>query len=146
MQDDLVNAVARLDIGTGISNVLVIDDDPDDARLVEKMLSNNGKFNITIADGGVKGLTQMQTNPPDAVILDLFMPDMDGFAVLSAMNQSEKLASIPVLVLTGADLTPAHHQQMAQFGRDLLTKSTLREIDLINTLQNSLRRIRGIKN
>lgn len=145
LQDDLVNAVARLDFGNEISNILVIDDDPEDARLVEKMLSNSGKFNITIAEGGQKGLTQMQAHPPHAVILDLFMPDMDGFTVLAAMNQSEELSSIPVLVLTGADLTPAHHQQMAEFGRSLLTKGTLRENELITSLQNSLRRIRGIK-
>ena len=125
--------------------ILVIDDDPEDARLVEKMLSNTGKFVVTIAEGGQKGLSQMTDNPPQAVILDLFMPDMDGFAVLSAMQQSEKLSSIPVLILTGADLTPAHHQQMAQFGRELLTKGTLRDIELINSLQASLRRIRGIK-
>jgi signal transduction histidine kinase/CheY-like chemotaxis protein len=145
LQDDLVAAISRLDDGTGISNVLIIDDDPDDARLVEKMLQNSGKFNVTIAEGGQKGLTQMLANPPDAVVLDLFMPDLDGFAVLSAMHQSERLSTIPVLVLTGADLTPAHHQQMAEFGRELLTKSALRENELINTLQNSLRRIRGIK-
>lgn len=145
MQDDLVGAIARLDIGNEITYVLVIDDDPEDARLVEKMLSNTGKFVVTIAEGGQKGLSQMTDNPPQAVILDLFMPDMDGFAVLSAMQQSEKLSSIPVLILTGADLTPAHHQQMAQFGRELLTKGTLRDIELINSLQASLRRIRGIK-
>jgi CheY-like chemotaxis protein len=145
LQDDLVNAITRLDIGNVISNVLVIDDDLADARLVEKMLSNTGRFSVTMAEGGQKGLAQMLANPPQAVILDLFMPEMDGFAVLSAMQQSQKLSSIPVLILTGADLTPAHHQQMAEFGRELLTKGTLRENDLINSLQTSLRRIRGIK-
>lgn len=145
LQDDLASAIARLDNGTGVSNVLIIDDDPADARLVEKMLAESGKYHITIAEGGKNGYEILQANPPDVVILDLFMPEMDGFSILSAMRQSERLTSIPVLVLTGADLTPEHHQQMTEFGQHLLTKGSLRENELITTLQSTLRRLRGIK-
>lgn len=142
LQDDLVNAINRMDNGNSISNVLVIDDDPEDARLVEKMLADSGKYNVTIAEGGEYGLALMQEKIPHAIILDLFMPGLDGFAVLSAMQKSPALASIPVIILTGADLTPAQHQQMAEYGRELLTKGTLRESELFSSLQNSLRRIR----
>jgi CheY-like chemotaxis protein/anti-sigma regulatory factor (Ser/Thr protein kinase) len=142
LQEELTNTVNHLNKDGQIHNILVIDDDPGDLRLVQKMLESNGKFQITLANGGRIGWEELIKNRPDAVILDLFMPDLDGFTLLGNMRSNQKFADLPVIVLTGADLTAEQHTQMAQLGQQMLTKGLLRERELLNTLDNALKKIR----
>ena len=79
---------------------------------------------------------------PDAVILDLFMPDMDGFTVLGNLRSSPDFADLPVIVLTGADLSPEQQMKMTQLGQHILTKGMLKDHDLLTTLEMSLRKLK----
>jgi CheY-like chemotaxis protein len=142
LQEELLNTINRLNPDGAISNILVIDDDPADLRLVEKMLQEAGKFNIILAEGGKKGLDAIQVKLPDAIILDLFMPDLDGFTLLANLRSSAVTSTIPVIVLTGADLTTEQHARLDDYGQQLLEKSSLKEKDLLNTLQTTLRSIK----
>ncbi len=141
MEDDLLNAINRLNADGSIRNVLVIDDDPVDLRLIEKMLSRSGHYKAILAEGGRQGWEILSTEPPQAVILDLFMPEMDGFTILEKLRTTPALSDIPVLVVSGADLTPQQRQQLADFGRQVLAKSTLREEELLSMLDRALRRL-----
>ncbi len=67
---------------------------------------------------------------------------MDGFAVLENLRSSATLNDLPVIVLTGADLSPEQYAQMRQMGQQLLTKGLLREKELLVTIQTALRKIR----
>ncbi len=140
MQDDLINAIARLNRDGKINEILVIDDDPADLRLVQKMVEDSQKFRTRLAQGGKQGWESIQQQPPDAIILDLFMPGMNGFELLASLRADEKLRDIPVIVLTGADLTPDQHKQLSDFGQSLLTKGYLRENDLLIMLENALKK------
>ncbi len=140
-EDDLLTAINRLNADGSIRNVLVIDDDPVDLRLIEKMLSKGGHYKVMLAEGGLQGWEILSTEPPHAVILDLFMPEMDGFAILEKMRATPELSDIPVLVVSGADLTPEQRQQLADFGKQLLTKSMLKEEQLLAMLDRALRRL-----
>jgi signal transduction histidine kinase/CheY-like chemotaxis protein len=142
LQEDLINTINRVNKNGQIHQILVIDDDPKDARLVQKMLEDSGKFQVVVADGGKNGWDAMVSKRPDIVILDLFMPDMDGFTVLGNMRSSPQLMDLPVIVLTGADLTVEQHAQMVKLGQHYLTKGLLRERELLNTLDVALRKIR----
>ena len=86
--------------------ILVVDDEPGvldvNARLVQSALPG---CRLMTAGNGRAALATMQHEPPDLVLLDLMMPEMDGFAVLAAMRNSETTRDIPVLVLTGQSLT-----------------------------------------
>ncbi len=62
----------------------------------------------------------MEGNPPQAVILDLFMPEMDGFKILEKMSASKWLRDMPVIVVSGGDLTPNQRQQLGDYGRQLI--------------------------
>ena len=70
------------------------------------------------------------------------MPEMDGFTILEKLRQDKKLRNIPVIVITGADLTIDQQQQLNDLGKRLLQKSSLKEIELIETIENALQRVR----
>lgn len=67
--------------------------------LIRLILGRRG-FDVSGADGGVEGLEAVLANPPDLVLLDLMMPDMDGWEVYQQMKAHEKTRDIPVIVIT----------------------------------------------
>jgi signal transduction histidine kinase/CheY-like chemotaxis protein len=142
LQDDLINALNRLDNGGQVSEVLVVDDDPMDLRMVKKMLETNNQFQVTLAQGGDQAWTMISNHKPHAIILDLFMPGMDGFTLLEKIHSEPDLRELPVIVLTGADLTPEQHQQLIDFGQQYFTKSMINEKDLLNYLDMALKRLK----
>jgi two-component system alkaline phosphatase synthesis response regulator PhoP len=79
--------------------VLVVDDEPDFAAIVQTNLEKEG-FEVEVAYNGVEGLEKVYSNPPDAIVLDIMMPEMDGYAVCKALKSDEKCAAIPVILLT----------------------------------------------
>jgi CheY-like chemotaxis protein len=120
---------------------LVIDDDPNDLRLIEKILTEHSKYKTILAEGGRKGWEIINTNPPDAIILDIFMPDMDGFTILEKLREEPALRDIPVLVVSGGGLTNEQQKQLADYGQRLIAKGSLKENDLIASIENALKRI-----
>jgi len=142
LEDDLVNALDRLNSDGSIREVLVIDDEPNDLRLIGKMLTDDGRYKAILAEGGKIGWDIISSgNPPHAVILDLFMPDMDGFKILESMRVDEKLRDVPVIVVSGAELTLEQKEQLNEFGQRLLTKGSFSEEELLTSLQRSLDRV-----
>jgi len=146
LQDELLNALDHLNGDGSIREVLVIDDDPGDLRLIEKILKDQGRYKPMLADSGPKGWELIVSESPHAVILDLFMPDMDGFTILEKMREDPKLRGIPVVVVSGADLTAGQHEQLKQFGQRLLTKGALNESELLDTLEQALKRVERNRN
>ena len=141
-EDDLLAALDRLNGDGSIREVLVIDDDPNDLRLLGKMLSEQGKYKAILAEGGPAGWNSIKLKTPHAVVLDLFMPEMDGFTILENLRNDKKLRNIPVIVITGADLTSEQQKQLDDLGQRLLQKSMLKEQDLICTIENALQRVK----
>lgn len=87
--------------GEDDASVLVVDDDAMNLQIAEKMLS--GGFRVHSADSGKKALEFLKTNVPDLVLLDIHMPDMNGFEVLAQMRADRVLGEIPVIFLTADD-------------------------------------------
>jgi len=81
------------------ANILVIEDDYLVARTIERSLHGD-EFHVTLTSRGEKGVFIARQNPPDLVILDIIMPDMDGYQVCRAMRSDPKLADVPILFLT----------------------------------------------
>jgi urea ABC transporter urea binding protein len=84
------------------ATVLVIDDDPDSRDLISRCLSKEG-FRVLSSASGEAGLELAKESRPDAITLDVMMPSMDGWAVLSALKADPDLANIPVIMLTFLD-------------------------------------------
>ncbi|MFZ5879661.1 MAG: GAF domain-containing protein [Chloroflexota bacterium] len=143
LEEDLVHALDRLNQDGSIREVLVIDDNPNDLKLIGKMLVDNGRYQPLLAEGGEKGWEMLLSHPPQAVILDLFMPSMDGFKILENMRLNRSLNEIPVIVVSGGDLNPEQRRQIEEYGRQLLSKSSLSEQELIANLEQALKRAKA---
>jgi PAS domain S-box-containing protein len=84
------------------SPVLVIDDDPEARELVARTLSRE-QLRVITAASGAEGLAMARETRPAAITLDVMMPDMDGWAVLSALKADPELQQVPVIMLTMVD-------------------------------------------
>jgi len=80
--------------------ILVVEDDPDQLEVVRFTLKNAG-FAVGTATNGIEALKKAQTVSPDLIVLDVMMPELDGFAVCETLRGNPTTASIPVLMLTG---------------------------------------------
>ena len=80
--------------------VLVIDDENDILLIIKSALHEEG-YDVTTANNGYDGLALAEDASPDLIILDIMMPEMDGFEVLQQLKENEKTAQIPVVILTG---------------------------------------------
>jgi CheY-like chemotaxis protein len=143
LEADFLHALKRLNKHGTIHNVLVIDDDPNDLRLIEKFLGGQAEYKPMVAEGGRKGWEAIHASPPDAIILDIFMPDMDGFTILEKLRGDPALRDIPVLVVSGGGLTNEQHQQLRDLGRRLITHGSVKEGDLFAGIEYALSRIKA---
>jgi CheY-like chemotaxis protein len=84
--------------------VLAVDDDAVSRRLVTAALEEGG-FEVIEATGGRDGIERARAAPVDLIVCDLMMPDVDGFAVVAALQADARTAAIPVLICTAHDLT-----------------------------------------
>lgn len=111
----LLREIQRLN---SIHDVLVVDDDRGFGQLIERILETTGRpFNVRRAYDGEDGLAAMRTRRPDLVLLDLIMPNADGFQVLEEMQQDPELADVPVVLLT---VTSYAEDTLAQHGSRLV--------------------------
>lgn len=79
--------------------IILVDDEPDFCSIVQGQLEKEG-FEVELAYNGVEGLEKIRANPPDAIILDVMMPEKDGYEVCNELKGDDKLADIPVILLT----------------------------------------------
>ncbi len=79
--------------------ILVVDDEPDFAAIVQKNLKKEG-FDVEVAYDGVQALEKVKANPPDAIVLDVMMPEKDGYEVCRELKSSDAYRNIPIVMLT----------------------------------------------
>jgi signal transduction histidine kinase/DNA-binding response OmpR family regulator len=144
LQDDLIKALDRLSQRGAIKSILVIDDDADEQRLLNKIIQGSDHYQVSEALRGEQAWEMMAQAVPDLVILDLFMPGMDGFTLLGKMQSSPTLKDVPVLVITGADLTEKQRSALTDYGQQALVKGSMSEQQLLDTIQSTLNRLQRI--
>ncbi len=84
---------------TDKKRILVVDDEPDFCSIVQGQLEKEG-FDVELAYNGVEGMEKVQANPPDAIVLDVMMPEKDGYEMCKELKADSNLCGIPVLLLT----------------------------------------------
>ncbi len=121
--EDLVGRVLDAERESNRDRILIIDDQAESRRLLTEMLDEQGHYRVFSADNGSEGVALVARRRPDLVILDLRMPEMDGFAVLDELRSNPETAPIPVLVVT-ADALDADEQAQLD-GISVLHKTDL---------------------
>ena len=79
--------------------ILVVDDEPDFASLVQGNLEKEG-FEVDVAYNGVEGIEKVHAAAPDAIVLDVMMPEKDGYRVCAELKSDARYADIPIILLT----------------------------------------------
>jgi DNA-binding response OmpR family regulator len=103
--EELLERVNRLITSAGMAlkkektTVLVADDDPDFVAATKKILQANG-YRVLVAENGEECITMAKTHLPDMIILDIILPDKDGYTVCYELKDSDRTRSIPILMLT----------------------------------------------
>ncbi len=94
-------AVLQAEEESSMERILIIDDQPESVRLLTAALNASGTYRVFSAENGREGISMVARRRPDLIVLDLRMPEMDGFAVLQELRGNPETSSIPVMVVTG---------------------------------------------
>ncbi len=95
------------EIALAVDRILVVDDLPDNCLLLQTILESEG-YEVEVANNGRVALESIASHPPNLVLLDIMMPEMNGFEVTRRLRQNSSLPFIPILLVTGySEPTPA---------------------------------------
>jgi CheY-like chemotaxis protein len=103
------------------TRILIVDDDPSNVELVAEILATAGYRTVT-AGSGPEALRRARPEPPDLIVLDLRMPDMDGFEVCRHLKADARTAAVPILLVTGRAEPEDKERGVAAGGDDYVTK------------------------
>lgn len=117
--DELIHA---LDLACGTPSIVVVEDDPDLARVMITALESHG-IRTFHALKGSDAVQLCRQHEPTLIVLDLILPDMDGFAVVGALRESATLRRIPLLVYSALDVGSADQSRLRLGPTEFLTKS-----------------------
>jgi threonine synthase len=119
--------------------IVVIEDNPQDLRLARRLLESAGHYRVIEASSGRAGLKAAYEYHPELIVLDLMLPEMDGFTVLEALQHDPKLRDIPVVVLSAKELTAQEKVTMGPYISSVITKSSLDRGQFLYTINNILK-------
>ncbi len=123
-------------VKTKDKHLLLIDDDHEYRGILRGVLGQAG-FSVEEADSGKEAMERLRNARPALILLDLRMPDMDGFELLRHLREVDEWKAIPVIILTGADLTP---QQVLEMNRQMI--DYVRKSDLtVESITQSIKRV-----
>jgi threonine synthase len=134
--EGLLASLENLDVRT--RRIAIIEDSADSARLLRRVLQAQGEFQIDEAHNGREGLEMVRRNVPDLILLDLMMPEFDGFGVIDALKADEQLRDIPVIVVTAQDLTLVERRRLEGQAHRLLQKGTFLSTDILEDIDQIL--------
>ncbi|HKJ84093.1 MAG TPA: response regulator [Mariprofundaceae bacterium] len=120
---------------SGPVHLLAMDDDPKILDLYAGSLPSE-QYRVHTAASGSEGLSMAEAVEPDVILLDLMMPEMDGFAVVEALKQHPKLRETPVIVVTAKELSVAERMQLTGHVEELISKSSFTRDQLMRQIQH----------
>jgi len=136
-EEGLLTSLDKLD--TRVQSVAIVEDDPDARRLLRRVLQARGNYQIFEATGGCEGIDIIREQRPDLVLLDLMMPDVDGFEVLEAIKKDETLADTRIIVITAKTLTAGERRRLSGQIEALLQKGSFLDDDLLEEILTTLK-------
>lgn len=110
-----------------IPTVLIVDDDPTTVELLTDVAEVEG-FQVLQGHGGQEGINLARERLPNLIILDLMMPEVNGFDVVRELQEHEGTREIPILIFTAKDLTEGDRQELNRYVRKIVSKSSKEEL------------------
>ncbi|MDM8535338.1 response regulator [Desulfobacterales bacterium HSG17] len=140
----LLSEISKLASVRQVKQILAVDDDPIVLRQLEDLLGGKG-YQVETASSGREGIAKAVANPPDVMVLDLMMPEMDGFSVLDRIRKEPAISDLPVIILTAKDINPDDRTRLKDAVHRVVSKTTMDSKDLLNKLQKALSAIHSPK-
>jgi CheY-like chemotaxis protein/nitrogen-specific signal transduction histidine kinase len=138
---ELVKRLATFDfknkVGGRSTAILVIDDQAGNREWLKHVLEPAG-FKVILANGGRRGIELARARKPDLVMLDLVMPDIDGFDVVEALGKDEETKGIPIMVVTAKHLSEADVAQLSGHVTTIVERGSIGDVDLLARLVAAL--------
>lgn len=116
--------------------VLLIEDDARSVKLMELILGSQG-YEAVVATNGREGLAAVRKDRFDLILLDLMLPEVDGFEVLHQLREDPELADVPVIV-TSARARPTTKEEAAELGADFYLTKPYRKAELLDVIEGVL--------
>ena len=120
-QEGLLSALSQV-APERFPKIAIVEDTTEARRLIRRILQSQGNFTILEASNGRDGLELIQRELPDLIIIDLMMPEMDGFTVIEALRSKPETATIPVIVATAKELTTDEKNRLGGQIQSLMQK------------------------
>jgi len=114
--------------------VMVVDDDIESRSMLRSMLHKES-CEVVLAEDGVRALEELSRRIPDMILLDLLMPNMDGFEFTAELRKHEEWRRVAVIVITAKDLTPEERQRLNGHVEKILFKGTYTQEDLLTDIR-----------
>ena len=118
-----------------------VDDQADDILLIRRILEAQANYTIFEAENGKEGLDLVESKNPDLLILDLNMPEMDGFAMIERLKSKESTRSIPIIIVSAQELNHEEQERLTGQVEVLLRKGIFTENELLEDISQALDRI-----
>jgi CheY-like chemotaxis protein len=142
-ESELLRALDRVEHRSPVQTVLVVDDEPDAVRLVRRVLESRSGYRVLEAMSGAQAIAAVKDHRPEVVLLDLMMPDIDGFGVLEQMKSNSLTRNIPVIVITAKELTEEDRTRLQGQVTALFSKGGLNAEHLLSEIAAALSRLSG---
>jgi threonine synthase len=133
-EDGLLAALNRVTFER-YPRVAIVDDHPHVRQLIRRILQAQGGYELFEAEDGKSALTLVKSEIPDLVILDLMMPEMDGFSVLDELRKDPSTANIPVIVVTAQELTSKEKERLQGQIQSLMQKGDFMNEELLEEVR-----------
>ena len=137
-EDELRHALERISRDKPINKILVVDDEPSALQLLKRILESQPQYQVLDATGGAQALTIVQNEKPDLVLLDLMMPEVDGFAVLDNIKSNADTHDIPVIIVTAKEITAEDRERLNGNMTALYNKGMFTAEQLLNDIGQAL--------
>lgn len=120
--------------GSNGKSILVVEDDPATQEMLSRALKKEG-WDVTVASNGRLGLQCLQLSAPTLILLDLMMPEMDGFEFVRELRRNPEWYALPVIVITAKDLTHGDREQLSSHVERIVQKGAFRVDELVNEIR-----------
>jgi signal transduction histidine kinase/DNA-binding response OmpR family regulator len=133
-REKLAATLARYKCAEPPCPVLVVEDDPATREVIRRTLEGDG-WQVTEADNGRAALSAVASKVPDLILLDLMMPEMDGFEFVSELRRNEAWRRVPVVVVTAKDLSRDDRERLDGYVRRIFQKGEFSRDELIREIR-----------
>jgi signal transduction histidine kinase/CheY-like chemotaxis protein len=137
-RERLHRIVGRFRAAARRARVLVVEDDDVQRARAREWLQDQ-QWTVEEAANGSEALARLRQSRPDVILLDLMMPEMDGFAVVAALQKEPQWKDIPIIVITSCDLAAADRERLNSGVRSVLVKERFRPAELVERIRGLLR-------